>query len=113
MKDGPDIARIAALIGDPARANMLTALLGGRALTASELAPEAGITAQTARSHLARLVSWMTRPARSVRPEQQGPARLRRHSEEELRPRSRRTSESWKPHEQDVEVRPEHGACEP
>lgn len=55
MKDGPDIARIAALIGDPARANMLTALMGGRALTASELAHEAGITAQTASSHLARL----------------------------------------------------------
>lgn len=55
MKDGPDIARIAALIGDPARANMLTALMGGRALTASELAHEAGITAQTASSHLARM----------------------------------------------------------
>lgn len=55
MKDGPDIARIAALIGDPARANMLTALMGGRALTASELAHEAGITAQTASGHLARL----------------------------------------------------------
>ena len=56
MKDGPDIAHIAALIGDPARANMLTALMGGRALTAGELAAEAGITAQTASSHLARLV---------------------------------------------------------
>lgn len=55
MKDGPDIARIAALIGDPARANMLTALMSGRALTASELAAEAGITAQTASSHLSRL----------------------------------------------------------
>ena len=55
MKDGPDIARIAALIGDPGRANMLTALMGGRALTASELALEAGITAQTASTHLARL----------------------------------------------------------
>jgi Predicted transcriptional regulators len=55
MKEGPDIARIAALIGDPARANMLTALMTGRALTASELAREAGITAQTASSHLARL----------------------------------------------------------
>ncbi|MCB1387583.1 MAG: winged helix-turn-helix transcriptional regulator [Rhodobacteraceae bacterium] len=55
MKEGPDIARIAALIGDPARANMLTALMAGRALTARELAAEAGITAQTASSHLARL----------------------------------------------------------
>ncbi len=47
----------AALIGDPARANMLTALLGGRALTASELAATAGITQQTASSHLARLTA--------------------------------------------------------
>ncbi|RUV28505.1 transcriptional regulator, partial [Mesorhizobium sp. M5C.F.Ca.IN.020.32.2.1] len=27
MREGPDIARIASLVGDPARANMLTALL--------------------------------------------------------------------------------------
>jgi DNA-binding transcriptional ArsR family regulator len=55
MKVGPDIALIASLMGDPARANMLTALMSGRALTASELAREAGITAQTASSHLAKL----------------------------------------------------------
>lgn len=55
MKHGPDIARIAALIGDPARANILTALMSGKALTASELAAEAGVSAQTASSHLARL----------------------------------------------------------
>ena len=55
MKEGPDISRVAALIGDPARANILTALMDGRALTASELAAEAGVTAQTASSHLARL----------------------------------------------------------
>ncbi|MDU8910134.1 helix-turn-helix transcriptional regulator [Aestuariicoccus sp. MJ-SS9] len=55
MKDGPDIARVAALIGDPARANILTALMGGKALTAAELATEAGITPQTASAHLARL----------------------------------------------------------
>src|SRR5947199_548922 len=55
MKSGPDIAMIASLVGDPARANMLTALLSGRALTASELAHEAGITPQTASSHLAKL----------------------------------------------------------
>jgi DNA-binding transcriptional ArsR family regulator len=55
MKEGPDIARIASLIGDPARANMLAALSDGRALTASELAAEAGVTKQTASSHLARL----------------------------------------------------------
>ncbi|WP_299736514.1 winged helix-turn-helix domain-containing protein [uncultured Roseobacter sp.] len=55
MKEGPDITRIAALIGDPARANMLTALMTGKALTATELAAEAGITSQTASSHLAKL----------------------------------------------------------
>ncbi len=55
MREGPDIARIAALIGDPARANMLVALMSDRALTATELAAEAGVTGQTASSHLARL----------------------------------------------------------
>jgi len=55
MKDGPDIARIASLVGDPARANMLTALMAGAALTASELALEAGVTLPTASSHLAKL----------------------------------------------------------
>ncbi|TDK37413.1 ArsR family transcriptional regulator [Rhizobium deserti] len=55
MKEGPDIARIGMLIGDPARANMLTALLGGQALTATELSQTAGVTLQTASSHLAKL----------------------------------------------------------
>jgi DNA-binding transcriptional ArsR family regulator len=55
MKAGPDIAMVASLVGDPARANMLTALLSGRALTASELSQEAGITPQTASSHLSKL----------------------------------------------------------
>lgn len=55
MKVGPDIALVAALLGDPARANMLTALLAGQALTAGELAREAGVTPQTASAHLSRL----------------------------------------------------------
>ena len=55
MRDGPDIARIGALLGDPARTHMLTALMSGQALTAGELAREAGITAQTASSHLGKL----------------------------------------------------------
>lgn len=55
MKEGPDISTIAALIGDPARANILTALMSGKALTATELAAEAGVTAQTASSHLRKL----------------------------------------------------------
>ncbi len=55
MRDGPDIAEIASLIGDPARSQMLMALLDRRAWTAGELAREAGITAQTASAHLAKL----------------------------------------------------------
>ena len=56
MKDGPHIAGIAALIGDRARADILTALMGGQALTATELATVAGISKQTASAHLAKLV---------------------------------------------------------
>lgn len=56
MKEGPDIARIASLVGDPARANMLTSLMDGGALTASELALEAGVSLPTASSHLSKLV---------------------------------------------------------
>lgn len=55
MNEGPDIAQIGALIGDPARANMLAALSGGRALTATELAAVGGITLQTASAHLSKL----------------------------------------------------------
>jgi DNA-binding transcriptional ArsR family regulator len=67
MKVGPDIAMVASLVGDPARANMLTALMTGRALTASELAQEAGITPQTASSHLSKLEA-----GRLIEPEKQG-----------------------------------------
>jgi DNA-binding transcriptional ArsR family regulator len=56
MKQGPEISRIASLVGDPARGNMLTTLMDGRALTASELAASAGITKQTASTHLAKLL---------------------------------------------------------
>jgi len=55
MITGPIIAEIAALVGDPARATMMAALLDGRALTASELAFAARITPQTASAHLAKL----------------------------------------------------------
>jgi DNA-binding transcriptional ArsR family regulator len=55
MKDGPDIARLGSLIGDPARANMLVALMSGKALTVSELANEAGVRLPTASTHLAKL----------------------------------------------------------
>lgn len=56
MKGSPNIARIGALLGDPARAAMLEALMDGRALTATELARVAGISPQTASSHLSHLV---------------------------------------------------------
>lgn len=55
VRSGPDVARVAALIGDPARAAMLSALMDGGALTASELALEAGVAPPTASGHLARL----------------------------------------------------------
>jgi DNA-binding transcriptional ArsR family regulator len=54
MITGPIIAEIAALVGDPARATMVSALLDGP-LTASELARAARITPQTASTHLAKL----------------------------------------------------------
>jgi DNA-binding transcriptional ArsR family regulator len=54
---GPlDMAGIAALVGDPARATMLGSLMDGRALTATELALDAGVTPQTASGHLSKLV---------------------------------------------------------
>jgi DNA-binding transcriptional ArsR family regulator len=52
----PDLARVAGLMGEPARAAMLTALLGGQPLAAGELARRAGVTAATASAHLARMV---------------------------------------------------------
>src|SRR5258708_37491409 len=55
MISGPLIAEIAALVGEPARATMLSALLDGRALTATELAYAARVTPQTASTHLAKL----------------------------------------------------------
>ncbi len=55
MASNATFAEVAALAGDPARAGMLHALMDGRALTASELARVAGITPQTASTHLARL----------------------------------------------------------
>ncbi len=55
MRTGPDISRIGAMLGDPARANILTALMGGKALSAGELAVEAGVTPATASGHLRQL----------------------------------------------------------
>ena len=55
MSNAPQIAEVAALVGDPARANMLVALLGGRALTATELAYAAGVSPPTTSGHLGKL----------------------------------------------------------
>jgi len=55
MKEGPDISIVASLIGNPACANMLTALLTGPALTATELAQEAGLSPSTVSGHLDKL----------------------------------------------------------
>lgn len=57
MREGPDISTVAALIGNPACANMLTALMSGPALTATELAQEAGLMLSTVSGLLARLES--------------------------------------------------------
>jgi DNA-binding transcriptional ArsR family regulator len=75
MKEGPHIASIAALLGDPARANMLTALMDGRALTVGELARVGGVALPTASGHLAKL-----RAAGLLTEERQGRARYLRLS---------------------------------
>lgn len=53
---GSNIAQVAALVGDSARATMLAALMDGRALTAGELAFLARVSAPTASAHLAKLL---------------------------------------------------------
>ncbi len=49
------MAEVASLVGDSARANILAALMGGRALTAGELANAAGVSPQTTSGHLGKL----------------------------------------------------------
>src|SRR5260221_5197016 len=67
MNESVQMAEIAALVGDPARANMLSALLDGRALPAGELAYAAGVSPQTTSGHLAKLTE-----ARLLVPRKQG-----------------------------------------
>lgn len=57
MSNPSTFTEVAALLAEPARAAMLLALFDGRALPAGELAFAAGITAQTASTHLAKLVA--------------------------------------------------------
>jgi DNA-binding transcriptional ArsR family regulator len=63
----PDIAFVAHLLADPSRAAMCLALAGGEARPAGELAARAGVSAQTASNHLAKLIA-----GRILRVEQQG-----------------------------------------
>lgn len=73
------ISEIGLLVGEPARAAMLMALMNGRALTASELARCAGVTPQTASSHLARLSA-----ANLLKMEKQGRHRYHRLASPEI-----------------------------
>jgi DNA-binding transcriptional ArsR family regulator len=57
MSDITRMASVAALLGDPARANILVALMDGRALTAKELAFAARVSPSTTSGHLARLTA--------------------------------------------------------
>jgi len=79
MKDGPNIARIAGLIGDRARADALTALMTDKALTATELTAIAGVTKQTMSAHLSKLLD-----AGLVEVDQQGRHRYFRLSNEDV-----------------------------
>jgi len=79
MSDGSSMVAAATLIGDHARAKMLTALMGGRALTATELAGAAGITKQTGSTHLRKLLD-----ARFVEMEAHGRHRYFRIADEEV-----------------------------
>lgn len=79
MTDGSSMVAAATLIGDHARAKMLTALMGGRALTATELAGAAGITKQTGSTHLRKLLD-----ARFVAMEAHGRHRYFRIADEEV-----------------------------
>jgi DNA-binding transcriptional ArsR family regulator len=74
-----DMAAIAALIGDPARARILESLMSGAALTATELALEANIAPSTASSHLAKFVERQI-----LRVHQQGRHRYYRLDGEEI-----------------------------
>ena len=57
MAAAANLVEVAALVGDPARATMLSALMDGRSLTAKELAYCANISRSTASGHLSKLVA--------------------------------------------------------
>lgn len=67
MSDSLQLAKTAAMLGDPARANIMAALMDGRALTAKELAFAAHVSPQTTSGHLGKLTE-----AGLLTPEKQG-----------------------------------------
>ena len=69
----PMLAEVAQMVADPGRANILSTLMDGHALTAGELATVAGVTPQTTSSHLAKLVE-----RRLLAVERRGPRRFYR-----------------------------------
>jgi DNA-binding transcriptional ArsR family regulator len=73
MRVKPNIARVAALFGEPGRAARLTVLFDGRALPAGELARMAGIAATAASNHLAKLVEGRLLAVEERRPHLAGP----------------------------------------
>lgn len=79
MPDPAEFAYLAGLVGEPTRACMLAALMGGLALTPSELALEAGVLPSTASEHLAKLVA-----ARVLTQERQGRHRYFRLSDPDV-----------------------------
>src|ERR1043166_5453485 len=69
----PMLAEVAQMVADPGRANILSTLMGGHALTAGDLAAVAGVTPQTTSSHLSKLVE-----RRLLAVERRGPRRVYR-----------------------------------
>jgi len=65
------VAATAAMLADPSRAAMVLALMDGRSRSAKKLALDAGVTAQTASSHLRKLVA-----ARMLVAEERGRSKL-------------------------------------
>jgi DNA-binding transcriptional ArsR family regulator len=57
VQSEPDLAAAASLLAEPARAELVLAVLADGTLTASELAARAGIARSTASGHLGRLVA--------------------------------------------------------
>lgn len=79
VRHGPDLAAVAALLGEPTRARILTALMSGIALTATELAVDAGVAPSTGSAHLAKLTD-----ARVLRVARQGRHRYFRLFDDEI-----------------------------